>query len=46
MLFALRFTWLPVPLFAARMRVIASVLPSDTLNLELRPDGAGFQVHI
>jgi len=36
----------PVPLPAARSRVIAAVLPFGSLNLEPRPDHAGLQVNI
>jgi len=45
-LFALWFAWPPVPLLATAVRIVASVLPRDTLDLEPGADDAGFQVHI
>src|SRR5262249_39926501 len=36
----------PVPLFAARMRIVTAVPPGDTLDLEPCPNHTGFQVHI
>jgi len=43
---ALRFAGPPVPPLTACVRIVASVSPLDTLNLEPSADGAGFQVHI
>ena len=42
---ALRFAGLTVPPLTARVRIVASVPPLDTLNLEPSADDAGFQVH-
>jgi hypothetical protein len=46
MLFAPWFARLSVPLPAATVRIVASVLPRDALDLEPGPDDAGFQVYV
>jgi len=43
---ALRLAGSPVPPLTACMRIVASVPPLNTLNLEPGADGAGFQVYI
>jgi hypothetical protein len=43
---ARRLAWSPVPLFAARTRIVAAVAPLDPLNLKPGAYDTGVQVHI